>query len=87
LNDFVESKEKHTTMKNSVEMLMIADAPFPPGSQLLGWIDRHPVDIGERLVYAVLRMGTGIEVAWNGHSFRSLPRDWHNHVELTALVD
>jgi len=33
LSDFVETKEEHTTMKNSVEMLMIADAPFPPGSQ------------------------------------------------------
>jgi hypothetical protein len=36
---------------------------------------RHPADNGEPLAYAVLRMGEGVEVAWNGHSFRSLPHE------------
>jgi hypothetical protein len=74
-------------MKNSVSMLTITDTPLPEGAQLLGWIARHPVDIGEESVYAVLRMGTGIEVAWNGHSFRSLPHDWRDQVELTAVEE
>ena len=71
-------------MKNSVAMLRIADPPVPPGALLLGWIDHHPSDF-EGLAYAVLRMRPGIEVAWNGHNFRSLPHDWRDHVELTAV--
>jgi hypothetical protein len=73
-------------MKPSIAMLMIADAPLPPDAQLLGWIDRHPLDRGG-VEYGVLRFRTGTEVAWNGHSFRSLPRDWHDHVELTAVEE
>jgi hypothetical protein len=79
--------QEEETMKDSVAMLKIADAPVPPGALLLGWIERHPSDPLDRdgLAYAVLRMRPGIEVAWNGHNFRSLPHDWREHVELTAV--
>jgi len=50
---------------------------MPAGAKLLGWIDHHPAGRGS-LGYAVLRMRTGVEVAWDGQCIRSLPRNWRD---------
>jgi hypothetical protein len=71
-------------MTSTAEM-MIANMPLPRAAQLLGFIDRHPSDNGG-FGYAVLQMGTGVEVAWNGHSFRSLPRNWRDLVEFSTTA-
>ena len=53
---------------------MTSSRPLPSGAQLLGWIDRHPTDHDGRR-YSVVGLTGGIEVAWNGNNFRSLPHD------------
>jgi hypothetical protein len=65
--------------------LMIANIALPRGTQLLGYIDRHPSDDGG-LGYAVIETDAGIEIAWNGHNFRSLPRNWRDLVEFSTAA-
>src|SRR5712672_1384075 len=56
---------------------MSSDAQLPAGAALLGWIDHHPSD-HDGPGYTVLKLVTGMEVAWNGHSCRSLPQNWRD---------
>jgi hypothetical protein len=58
---------------------MTSSRPLPSGAQLLGWIDRHPTDQDGRR-YSVVSLTGGIEVAWNGNNFRSLPHNWRTLV-------
>lgn len=63
---------------------MITGCPIPTGATLLGYIDQHPED-KSGLGYAVLLYpATGIEVAWDGHRTRSLPRNWRKKTPLVV---
>jgi len=62
--------------------LMTKTSPMPQGSRLVGYINRHPAGRGGSC--AVLRMQTGIEVAWDGAAVRSLPSDWRQRCEFEA---
>jgi hypothetical protein len=59
------------------------DIALPEDTKLLGWIERHPSD-KEGSGYTIVRLGTGMELAWNGHNFRSLPKNWRELVPLSA---
>ena len=65
--------------------IMTEKMPMPVGSKMLGYIDRHPAD-NYGIGWAVLRMRTGIEVAWDGERIRSLPRNWRDFVEITLVT-
>ena len=63
----------------------IAGCPLPPGSTLIGYIDRHPAD-PSGLGYAILIYPvTGVEVAWDGETSRALPKNWRSKVTITAV--
>jgi hypothetical protein len=55
------------------------DVRLPADTELLGWIDRHPSD-NDGPGYTVVKLGTGLELAWNGNNFRSLPQNWRELV-------
>lgn len=69
-------------MSTHIAKLMTDQSPLPAGAQRVGWIARHPAD-QSGLGYAVIRTAAGIEVAWNGETIRSLPRNWRDRVEHT----
>ncbi len=65
--------------------LMTADAPVPIGTALIGWINHHPRDEWG-LGYGVLRFRrTGVEVAWDGASIRSLPGNYRDKCEFEPV--
>ncbi len=65
---------------------MIQGHPLPPHAILIGYIDRHPADkLG--LGWAVLSYpATGVEVAWDGQSTRSLPSGWRKKCPLIPVA-
>jgi hypothetical protein len=57
----------------------------PENSVLLGYIDNHPAG-RSALGFAVLLFpATGIEVAWDGTSSRTLPRNWRDKAVFTPV--
>jgi hypothetical protein len=60
--------------------------PLPADTELLGWIDRHPSD-KDGPGYTIVKLGTGMELAWNGHNFRSLPQNWRELVPFAERVN
>lgn len=54
---------------------------FPPGAELLAYLDRHPADTFNAM-HAVVRLNVGQVVAWNGAAFRPLPTNWADLVTL-----
>lgn len=67
-----------------VAQAITASCYRPAGSTLLGYLDSHPCGRGGAC--AVLRLASGIEVAWDGSSIRNLPRNWRTRVTLTPAA-
>lgn len=67
-----------------VAQAMTIGVTRPAGSTVLGYLDSHPN--GRSGACVVLRLASGVEVAWDGASIRNLPRTWRTRVTLTPAA-
>lgn len=68
-------------MSTILAKLATQGVQVPAGHQLVGWIDKHPSGKGGSYTILCVVL-TGIEVAWDGLSTRSLPKNWRDKVEF-----